>query len=61
MLNRMKQKGQQIQREKNAGKMLLAMPKVVFEMIPLRLEYMDVFVVYLPATTTYFDQVGNIF
>src|SRR5215510_7961649 len=50
--HRMEQKGQQVEAEQKRRQILLAMPKVVLQMIALGLEHIVVFVFDLPPATT---------
>ena len=50
--HRMKQKGQQVEAEQKRRQILLAMTKVVLQMIALRLQHIVVFVFDLPASPT---------
>src|SRR5215813_7944623 len=47
----MKQKGQEVQTEQKRGQVLLAMPKVVLQMVAFGLEDVVLFVFALPAST----------
>ena len=48
----MEQKSQQVEAEHTGRQVLLAMTKVVLQMVPLGLEHVVVFVFDLPAATT---------
>jgi len=56
----MEQKGQQGAAQHKRRQILLAMPKVVRQMVPLGLEHVGVFVVDLPAPATRLCNVHNV-
>ena len=58
--NRVKEKGQQDQRRKQSGEVLLSMTIMVFKMIALRLEGIVVLILNLPATAPSSDPGDNI-
>lgn len=56
----MDKKCQQIENEKNHGQILVAMAKVVFNMIALVFKRIKAFVFNFPACSAAFDQLGHI-
>lgn len=56
----MDKKSQQIEKEKNHGQILVAMAKVVFNMIALVFKCIKAFVFNFPACPAAFDQLGHI-
>src|SRR5215510_14007310 len=48
----MEQKGQEVETEQNRREVLLAMPKIVLQMVALGLEHVVIFVFDLPAPPT---------
>ena len=56
----MDKKSEQIEKEKNHGQILLAMAKVVFNMIALVFKRIESFVFNFPACSAAFDQLNDI-
>ena len=56
----MDKKSEQIEKEKNHGQILLAMAKVVFNMIALIFKRIKAFVFNFPARSAAFDQLNDI-
>ena len=56
----MEQKGEQVEAQHNRREILLAMPKVVFDMVALGLEHIVVFVFDLPPTTARLRSLRNV-
>jgi hypothetical protein len=56
----MEQKGQKIETEHHRREVLLAMPKVVLQMVAFGLEHVVIFVFDLPASTARLRDVRNI-
>src|SRR2546428_13210855 len=58
--HRVEQKGQQVEAKHTGRQVLLAMPKVVLQMVPLGLEHVVVFVCDLPPPTTRLRNIHNV-
>ena len=54
------EKGEQIQGEQGVGEMLITVAKVMFQMVALIFEYIDIFILDLPAGTPYSAEFGDI-
>src|SRR2546421_3076713 len=57
----MEQQGEQVEAERPGREVLLAMPKVVFDMVALGLEHIVVFVFDLPPPTARLRSLCNVF
>src|SRR2546425_9599772 len=59
--HRMEEKGQQVEAQQKRREILLAMTKVVLQMVALGLEHVVVFVFDFPAPTPRLSHLGDIF
>ena len=56
----MKKVGEQVQRHEKIREVLFPVPKIMLQMVALRLENVVVFVLYLPSAAPIGDHTGNV-